>query len=141
MQLVTPHCLSFRHRSLVHCTMVVHHSTTHGNTLLSFCCITSDMTQARGVTPPIEMPALNKPILNSILDIETLYGKLFLILLTCYFGAFSTHPLTHNCLHFRKFYEQYGTGPRPFELSKSNFVSTCQRYVFCLLVKKKTFLV
>ncbi|XP_070826280.1 small ribosomal subunit protein mS23 [Chaetodon trifascialis] len=28
-----------------------------------------------------------------------------------------------------KFYEQYGTGPRPFDLSKSNFVSTCQRFV------------
>nr|XP_046244827.1 28S ribosomal protein S23, mitochondrial [Scatophagus argus] len=27
------------------------------------------------------------------------------------------------------FYEQYGSGPRPFELSKSNFVSTCQRFV------------
>lgn len=38
-------------------------------------------------------------------------------------------PLTHNCLPFRKFYEQYGMGPRPFDLSKSNFVSTCQRYV------------
>ncbi|XP_041797154.1 28S ribosomal protein S23, mitochondrial isoform X2 [Chelmon rostratus] len=28
-----------------------------------------------------------------------------------------------------KFYEQYGMGPRPFDLSKSNFVSTCQRFV------------
>ncbi|KAF7647890.1 hypothetical protein LDENG_00164960 [Lucifuga dentata] len=28
-----------------------------------------------------------------------------------------------------KFYEVYGTGPRAFELSKSNFVSTCQRFV------------
>ncbi|KAF1394364.1 hypothetical protein PFLUV_G00026130 [Perca fluviatilis] len=28
-----------------------------------------------------------------------------------------------------KFYEQYGTGPRPFDLSKSSFVSTCQRFV------------
>ncbi|TDH14732.1 hypothetical protein EPR50_G00023380 [Perca flavescens] len=28
-----------------------------------------------------------------------------------------------------KFYEHYGTGPRPFDLSKSSFVSTCQRFV------------
>ncbi|XP_038548153.1 28S ribosomal protein S23, mitochondrial isoform X1 [Micropterus salmoides] len=28
-----------------------------------------------------------------------------------------------------KFYEQYGTGPRPIDLSKSNFVSACQRFV------------
>lgn len=28
-----------------------------------------------------------------------------------------------------KFYEQYGSGPRAFELSKSNFVSMCQRFV------------
>ncbi|XP_071327640.1 small ribosomal subunit protein mS23 isoform X1 [Trachinotus anak] len=28
-----------------------------------------------------------------------------------------------------KFYEQYGAGTRPFDLSKSNFVSTCQRFV------------
>ncbi|XP_039978950.1 28S ribosomal protein S23, mitochondrial [Xiphias gladius] len=28
-----------------------------------------------------------------------------------------------------KFYEQYGGGPRPLDLSKSNFVSTCQRFV------------
>ncbi|XP_044058233.1 28S ribosomal protein S23, mitochondrial isoform X2 [Siniperca chuatsi] len=28
-----------------------------------------------------------------------------------------------------KFYEQYGTGPRPIDLSKSNFVSVCQRFV------------
>lgn len=28
-----------------------------------------------------------------------------------------------------KFYEQYGMGPRPFDLSQSNFVSTCQRFV------------
>ncbi|XP_077397372.1 small ribosomal subunit protein mS23 isoform X2 [Festucalex cinctus] len=28
-----------------------------------------------------------------------------------------------------KFYEQYGMGVRPFDLSKSNFVSTCQRFV------------
>ncbi|KAM9813112.1 28S ribosomal protein S23, mitochondrial [Syngnathus typhle] len=28
-----------------------------------------------------------------------------------------------------KFYEQYGMGPRPFDFSKSNFVSTCQRFV------------
>ncbi|XP_061576164.1 28S ribosomal protein S23, mitochondrial [Cololabis saira] len=28
-----------------------------------------------------------------------------------------------------RFYEQYGTGPRPFDLSRSNFVSTCQRFV------------
>ncbi|KAM3850555.1 small ribosomal subunit protein mS23-like [Diretmus argenteus] len=28
-----------------------------------------------------------------------------------------------------KFYETYGTGPRPFDLSKSNFVSTSQRFV------------
>ncbi|XP_077422594.1 small ribosomal subunit protein mS23 [Vanacampus margaritifer] len=28
-----------------------------------------------------------------------------------------------------KFYEQYGMGARPFDLSKSNFVSTCQRFV------------
>ncbi|XP_026171377.1 small ribosomal subunit protein mS23 [Mastacembelus armatus] len=28
-----------------------------------------------------------------------------------------------------KFYEQYGTGPRPLDLSKPNFVSTCQRFV------------
>ncbi|KAE8295718.1 28S ribosomal protein S23, mitochondrial [Larimichthys crocea] len=28
-----------------------------------------------------------------------------------------------------KFYEKYGTGARPFDLSKSNFVSTCQRFV------------
>lgn len=26
-------------------------------------------------------------------------------------------------------------GPLPFDLSKSNFVSTCQRYVFSLIVK------
>ncbi|KAM8768657.1 28S ribosomal protein S23, mitochondrial [Acanthopagrus latus] len=28
-----------------------------------------------------------------------------------------------------KFYEHYGTGPLPFDLSKPNFVSTCQRFV------------
>uniref|UniRef100_A0A8C7XDA0 Small ribosomal subunit protein mS23 n=1 Tax=Oryzias sinensis TaxID=183150 RepID=A0A8C7XDA0_9TELE len=28
-----------------------------------------------------------------------------------------------------KFYEQYGTGPRPLDLSNPNFVSTCQRFV------------
>lgn len=28
-----------------------------------------------------------------------------------------------------RFYEQYGKGPRPLDLSKSNFVSTCQRFV------------
>ncbi|XP_014070452.1 28S ribosomal protein S23, mitochondrial isoform X1 [Salmo salar] len=28
-----------------------------------------------------------------------------------------------------KFYEMYGTGPRVFDLSKSSFVSTCQRFV------------
>ncbi|XP_077578369.1 small ribosomal subunit protein mS23 [Stigmatopora nigra] len=28
-----------------------------------------------------------------------------------------------------KFYDEYGMGPRPFDLSKSNFVSTCQRFV------------
>ncbi|XP_070684885.1 small ribosomal subunit protein mS23 [Pempheris klunzingeri] len=28
-----------------------------------------------------------------------------------------------------KFYEQYGSGPRLFDLYKSNFVSTCQRFV------------
>ncbi|XP_057694648.1 28S ribosomal protein S23, mitochondrial [Corythoichthys intestinalis] len=28
-----------------------------------------------------------------------------------------------------KFYEQYGMGSRPFDLSKSSFVSTCQRFV------------
>nr|XP_057936148.1 28S ribosomal protein S23, mitochondrial [Doryrhamphus excisus] len=28
-----------------------------------------------------------------------------------------------------KFYDQYGMGLRPFDLSKSNFVSTCQRFV------------
>ncbi|XP_029028009.1 28S ribosomal protein S23, mitochondrial isoform X2 [Betta splendens] len=28
-----------------------------------------------------------------------------------------------------KFYEQYGTGPRPLDLSKVNFISTCQRFV------------
>nr|ACI68782.1 Mitochondrial ribosomal protein S23 [Salmo salar] len=28
-----------------------------------------------------------------------------------------------------KFYEVYGTGPRVFDLSKSSFVSTCQRFV------------
>ncbi|KAM3616793.1 uncharacterized protein V6R79_023595 [Siganus canaliculatus] len=28
-----------------------------------------------------------------------------------------------------RFYEHYGTGPRPFDVSKSNFVSTCQRFV------------
>ncbi|XP_073338921.1 small ribosomal subunit protein mS23 [Pagrus major] len=28
-----------------------------------------------------------------------------------------------------KFYEHYGTGPLPFDLSKSNFASTCQRFV------------
>ncbi|XP_070762415.1 small ribosomal subunit protein mS23 [Enoplosus armatus] len=28
-----------------------------------------------------------------------------------------------------KFYKQYGMGPRPFDLSKSNFVSPCQRFV------------
>ncbi|XP_077467247.1 small ribosomal subunit protein mS23 [Stigmatopora argus] len=28
-----------------------------------------------------------------------------------------------------KFYVEYGMGPRPFDLSKSNFVSTCQRFV------------
>ncbi|XP_074496180.1 small ribosomal subunit protein mS23 [Sebastes fasciatus] len=28
-----------------------------------------------------------------------------------------------------KFYEHYGLGPRPLDLSKSNFVSTCQRFV------------
>ncbi|XP_040901492.1 28S ribosomal protein S23, mitochondrial [Toxotes jaculatrix] len=28
-----------------------------------------------------------------------------------------------------KFYEQYGGGSRTFDLSKSNFVSTCQRFV------------
>ncbi|XP_064831196.1 small ribosomal subunit protein mS23-like [Oncorhynchus masou masou] len=28
-----------------------------------------------------------------------------------------------------KFYEVYGTGPRAFDLSKSSFVSTCQRFV------------
>uniref|UniRef100_G3N5G9 Small ribosomal subunit protein mS23 n=1 Tax=Gasterosteus aculeatus TaxID=69293 RepID=G3N5G9_GASAC len=28
-----------------------------------------------------------------------------------------------------KFYVKYGTGPRPLDLSKSNFVSTCQRFV------------
>ncbi|XP_029373292.1 small ribosomal subunit protein mS23 [Echeneis naucrates] len=28
-----------------------------------------------------------------------------------------------------KFYELYGTGPRPLDLSKANFVSTCQRFV------------
>ncbi|XP_028319589.1 small ribosomal subunit protein mS23 [Gouania willdenowi] len=28
-----------------------------------------------------------------------------------------------------KFYELYGIGPRPLDLSKSNFVSTCQRFV------------
>lgn len=27
------------------------------------------------------------------------------------------------------FYKQYGTGPRPFDLSKSNYVSACQRFV------------
>ncbi|KAL0973340.1 hypothetical protein UPYG_G00202190 [Umbra pygmaea] len=28
-----------------------------------------------------------------------------------------------------KFYEVYGSGPRAFDLSKSNYVSTCQRFV------------
>ncbi|XP_067364675.1 28S ribosomal protein S23, mitochondrial isoform X2 [Channa argus] len=28
-----------------------------------------------------------------------------------------------------KFYEQYGTGPRPLDLSKPSFVSTCQRFL------------
>ncbi|XP_060929390.1 28S ribosomal protein S23, mitochondrial [Limanda limanda] len=28
-----------------------------------------------------------------------------------------------------KFYEQYGVGPRPLDLTKSTFVSTCQRFV------------
>ncbi|XP_071391159.1 small ribosomal subunit protein mS23-like [Centroberyx affinis] len=28
-----------------------------------------------------------------------------------------------------KFYDMYGTGPRAFDLSRSNFVSTCQRFV------------
>ncbi|KAM8903145.1 LOW QUALITY PROTEIN: small ribosomal subunit protein mS23 [Spinachia spinachia] len=28
-----------------------------------------------------------------------------------------------------KFYVKYGAGPRPLDLSKSNFVSTCQRFV------------
>ncbi|XP_069766623.1 small ribosomal subunit protein mS23 isoform X2 [Narcine bancroftii] len=28
-----------------------------------------------------------------------------------------------------KFYEMYGNGPRAFDLSRSNFVSTCQRFV------------
>ncbi|XP_067866714.1 28S ribosomal protein S23, mitochondrial isoform X1 [Heterodontus francisci] len=28
-----------------------------------------------------------------------------------------------------KFYEVYGNGPRPFDLTRSNFVSTCQRFV------------
>ncbi|XP_029922134.1 small ribosomal subunit protein mS23 [Myripristis murdjan] len=28
-----------------------------------------------------------------------------------------------------KFYDVYGTGPRPLDLSKSTFVSTCQRFV------------
>lgn len=28
-----------------------------------------------------------------------------------------------------KFYQTYGSGPRAFDLSKSNFVSTCQRFV------------
>ncbi|KAM6932953.1 small ribosomal subunit protein mS23 [Xenentodon cancila] len=28
-----------------------------------------------------------------------------------------------------RFYEQYGSGPRPLDLSRSNFVSTCQRFV------------
>ncbi|XP_075871138.1 small ribosomal subunit protein mS23 [Nelusetta ayraudi] len=28
-----------------------------------------------------------------------------------------------------RFYEQYGMGPRPLDLSKSNFVSTCQKFV------------
>ncbi|XP_019716729.1 small ribosomal subunit protein mS23 isoform X1 [Hippocampus comes] len=28
-----------------------------------------------------------------------------------------------------KFYDKYGAGPRPFDLSKSNFVSVCQRFV------------
>ncbi|KAM4628324.1 small ribosomal subunit protein mS23 isoform 2-T2 [Polymixia lowei] len=28
-----------------------------------------------------------------------------------------------------KFYEVYGTGPRVFDLSKSNFFSTCERFV------------
>ncbi|XP_070982691.1 small ribosomal subunit protein mS23-like isoform X2 [Oncorhynchus clarkii lewisi] len=28
-----------------------------------------------------------------------------------------------------KCYEGYGTGPRPFDISKSSFVSTCQRFV------------
>uniref|UniRef100_A0A3Q2ZRQ7 Small ribosomal subunit protein mS23 n=1 Tax=Kryptolebias marmoratus TaxID=37003 RepID=A0A3Q2ZRQ7_KRYMA len=30
-----------------------------------------------------------------------------------------------------RFYKEYGTGPRLFELSKPNFVSTCQRFVDC----------
>ncbi|XP_075931577.1 small ribosomal subunit protein mS23 isoform X1 [Anarhichas minor] len=34
-----------------------------------------------------------------------------------------------RALPFRKFYVQYGTGPRPLDLAKSNFVSTCQRFV------------
>ncbi|XP_048468378.1 28S ribosomal protein S23, mitochondrial [Rhincodon typus] len=28
-----------------------------------------------------------------------------------------------------KFYEVYGNGPRPFDLTRSNFVSSCQRFV------------
>ncbi|XP_078404296.1 small ribosomal subunit protein mS23 [Cetorhinus maximus] len=28
-----------------------------------------------------------------------------------------------------KFYKVYGNGPRPFDLTRSNFVSTCQRFV------------
>ncbi|XP_060703984.1 28S ribosomal protein S23, mitochondrial isoform X2 [Hemiscyllium ocellatum] len=28
-----------------------------------------------------------------------------------------------------KFYEVYGNGPRPFDFTRSNFVSTCQRFV------------
>lgn len=39
-----------------------------------------------------------------------------------------------HSLFSRRFYEQYGMGPRPLDLSKSNFVSTCQKYVFPLPV-------
>ncbi|XP_010153344.1 PREDICTED: 28S ribosomal protein S23, mitochondrial [Eurypyga helias] len=32
-------------------------------------------------------------------------------------------------LQLRRFYRIYGTGPRPFDLSRSNYKSTCQRFV------------
>ncbi|KAM9272491.1 small ribosomal subunit protein mS23 isoform 2-T2 [Morus bassanus] len=55
--------------------------------------------------------------------------KLHYALLLCYLPCIYNRWQRCNRHRFRKFYRIYGSGPRPFDLSQSNYKSTCQRFV------------